>query len=48
VVFGHTHHVVVDDGYLNTGSFAFPRGTGRPYVYVDETGAAELRRSVAT
>lgn len=48
VVFGHTHHVVVDDGYLNTGSFAFPRGTGRPYVYVDRYGAAELRRSVAT
>ncbi|HVW25236.1 MAG TPA: metallophosphoesterase [Polyangiaceae bacterium] len=48
VVFGHTHHVVVDDGYLNTGSFAFPRGTGRPYVYIDKDGAAELRRSTAT
>jgi UDP-2,3-diacylglucosamine pyrophosphatase LpxH len=48
VVFGHTHHVVVDDGYLNTGSFAYPRGTGRPYVYIDESGAAELRRTVAT
>jgi UDP-2,3-diacylglucosamine pyrophosphatase LpxH len=48
VVFGHTHHVVVDDGYLNTGSFAFPRGTGRPYVYVSEDGGAELRRSIAT
>jgi hypothetical protein len=44
VVFGHTHHVVVDDGYLNTGSFAFPRDTGRPYVLIDEHGAAELRR----
>ena len=48
VVFGHTHHVVVEDGYLNTGSFAFPRGTGRPYVFIGEGGAAELRRSVAT
>jgi hypothetical protein len=44
VVFGHTHHVVVDDGYINTGSFAFPRDTGRPYVLVDELGAAALRR----
>jgi UDP-2,3-diacylglucosamine pyrophosphatase LpxH len=44
VVLGHTHHSVVADGYLNTGSFAFPRGQGRPYVTVDEHGRAELRR----
>jgi UDP-2,3-diacylglucosamine pyrophosphatase LpxH len=44
VVFGHTHHVMVDDGYFNTGSFAFPRDLGRPYVHVDEHGAPELRR----
>jgi hypothetical protein len=44
VVFGHTHHAVADDGYFNTGSFAFPRGHGRPYVLISETGEAELRR----
>jgi UDP-2,3-diacylglucosamine pyrophosphatase LpxH len=47
VVLGHTHHSVVADGYLNTGSFAFPRGAGRPYVAVDEQGRAELRRLCA-
>ena len=47
VVFGHTHHVVVDDGYLNTGSFAFPRETGRPYLRIDEHGMPELRRLAA-
>jgi predicted phosphodiesterase len=44
VIFGHTHHATVDDGYLNTGSFAFPRGLGRPYVVVAENGEPELRR----
>ena len=43
VVLGHTHHSLVEDGYLNTGSFAFPRQAGRPYVTVDEHGGAELR-----
>jgi hypothetical protein len=43
VVLGHTHHSAVEDGYLNTGSFAFSRITGRPYVFVDEQGRAELR-----
>jgi len=43
VVLGHTHHSVAEDGYLNTGSFAFPRESGRPYVTVDEHGRAELR-----
>jgi hypothetical protein len=48
VVFGHTHHAVVDEGYLNTGSFAFPRGQGRPYVLIDEGGEADLRRHMKT
>jgi UDP-2,3-diacylglucosamine pyrophosphatase LpxH len=43
VVLGHTHHPLAEHGYLNTGSFAFPRSAGRPYVWVDETGHAELR-----
>jgi hypothetical protein len=43
VILGHTHHSVVEDGYMNTGSFAFPRTTGRPYVTVDELERAELR-----
>jgi predicted phosphodiesterase len=44
VVLGHTHHSEAADGYLNTGSFAFPRETGRPYVAVDASGAVALRR----
>src|SRR5262249_30088519 len=44
VVFGHTHQDAVDEGYVNTGSFAFPRAPARPYVYVDERGAASLQR----
>lgn len=43
VVLGHTHHPVTEDGYVNTGSFAFPVRAGRPYVTVDEHGRAELR-----
>jgi hypothetical protein len=48
VVFGHTHHAVADDGYFNTGSFAFPRGNGRPYVLIGEGGEAKLRRHTKT
>lgn len=45
VVFGHTHVDEHDGVYVNGGSFAYPRtGPGRPYVYVDERGLAELRR----
>jgi UDP-2,3-diacylglucosamine pyrophosphatase LpxH len=44
VVFGHTHRAVVDAGYFNTGSFAFPYGQGHPYVFISESGEAELRR----
>lgn len=43
VVLGHTHHSVFEEGYLNAGSFAFPRKQGRTYVTVDEHGRAELR-----
>lgn len=43
VILGHTHHSVVEEGYVNTGSFAFPQQVGRPYVTVDEHGRAELR-----
>ena len=39
VIFGHVH--VPDSGprYLNSGSFAFPTGEGRPYIVVSEQGA---------
>jgi hypothetical protein len=42
VVFGHTHVEDDAEGYLNSGSFAFPRLDGRPYVHVSEAG--EVRR----
>jgi hypothetical protein len=31
-------------GYLNPGSFTYRAGAGRPYAFVDETGAASERR----
>jgi UDP-2,3-diacylglucosamine pyrophosphatase LpxH len=43
VILGHTHHVDEVPGYTNSGSFGYSRN-GRPYVRVDETGAATLRR----
>jgi len=47
VVFGHTHREVTEPGYVNGGSFAFPRAPGRPYVVVDPGGRAEIRRITA-
>jgi hypothetical protein len=44
VVLGHTHREVSEPGYVNGGSFAFPRAPGRPYVVVDARGRAEIRR----
>lgn len=35
VVFGHTHHQVSSGSYTNTGSFAFGRGTHRPYLEIE-------------
>ncbi len=43
VVFGHSHVVEDEPGYLNGGSFGYPNGRGRGYVHVDEDGRAELR-----
>lgn len=35
VVFGHAHEIADRDGYSNTASFAFPRGTpGRPFLEI--------------
>jgi predicted phosphodiesterase len=48
VVFGHTHREEDGDGYLNTGSFGFPRQPGRPYVVVEADGAVARRRLLAT
>jgi hypothetical protein len=30
-------------GYLNPGSFTYRAGDGRPYAYVDVSGASERR-----
>lgn len=36
VVFGHAHREALEDGYANTGSFAFPgRAPGRPYLAIE-------------
>jgi predicted phosphodiesterase len=36
VVFGHTHREAIEDGYANTGSFAFPRqAPGRPFLEIE-------------
>ncbi len=44
VVFGHTHREARSDRYVNTGSFAFPRGApGRPFLEIEGTG--ELPRA---
>lgn len=40
VVMGHAHRDHVEEGYANTGSFAFPRGTpGRPFLELRREGA---------
>ena len=44
VVFGHTHQEEDAPGYVNCGSFAYPKRGGRPYVLVDTSGRAERRR----
>ncbi|MFO0756853.1 MAG: hypothetical protein U0359_10190 [Byssovorax sp.] len=45
VVFGHTHREALDEGYANTGSFAFPAGApGRPYLEIE--GDAKAPRAV--
>ena len=41
VVFGHTHVEAGDDGYANTGSFAFPKGApGRPFLEIEGDSAS--------
>jgi UDP-2,3-diacylglucosamine pyrophosphatase LpxH len=42
VVFGHSHVKEDTPGYLNPGSFGYPKGP-RAWVHVDERGHAELR-----
>ena len=42
VVFGHTHRAMDEDGYANTGSFAFPEGKQRPFLEIE--GARLVRR----
>lgn len=38
VVFGHTHREALEDGYANTGSFAFHRDApGRPFLEIEGT-----------
>jgi hypothetical protein len=45
VVFGHTHREALDEGYANTGSFAFPgKAPGRPYLTIE--GSPEAPRAV--
>lgn len=43
VVFGHTHDPLVEDGYVNLGSFGFARN-GRPYLRLEPNGNFELAR----
>jgi UDP-2,3-diacylglucosamine pyrophosphatase LpxH len=44
VIFGHTHREAQEEGYANTGSFAFPRGApGRPYLEIE--GSPEAPRA---
>lgn len=45
VVLGHTHRACDEDGYANTGSFAFPRDGARPYLVLD--GARAERHFLA-
>jgi predicted phosphodiesterase len=44
VLFGHTHIEEVMPGYVNSGRFGDERNAGRPYVEVDSSGRASLRR----
>jgi UDP-2,3-diacylglucosamine pyrophosphatase LpxH len=47
VVFGHTHREALEDGYANTGSFAFHRDApGRPFLEIegDEEHPRAVRR----
>lgn len=42
VVFGHSHHPELSDGYANPGSFAYPESpaeAGRPYLVLDPLAA---------
>lgn len=44
VVFGHAHREVEASGYVNTASFAFPKGApGRPYLYIEDPRAPVRR-----
>jgi predicted phosphodiesterase len=44
VIFGHTHREDQAPGYLNTGSFAYFAGNGRPYLRIGAGGLVEQRR----
>jgi predicted phosphodiesterase len=46
VVFGHSHVREEHPGYLNPGSFGYPKGE-RAYVEIDASGRAELRSLTA-
>jgi UDP-2,3-diacylglucosamine pyrophosphatase LpxH len=43
VVFGHTHVEQWESDYVNLGSFAYSRGSGRPYAVIEE-GRLSSRR----
>lgn len=38
VILGHSHVEADEPGYLNLGSFGFPRGLGRPYLLASASG----------
>lgn len=46
VVFGHTHREDDAPGYLNSGSFAYGRNPGRPYIFI-ESGREPERRHLS-
>ena len=43
VILGHTHREDEAPGYVNTGSFAFSRPMGRPYLLLGVDGRIERR-----
>jgi UDP-2,3-diacylglucosamine pyrophosphatase LpxH len=45
VVFGHTHVPATEPGYANAGSFGYPDGPGRPYLFIEGTTATLRRQS---
>lgn len=45
VVLGHAHREALEDGYANTGSFAFPgKAPGRPYLAIEPGPGPRIER----